>query len=139
MSSSPSAHAALPRLRLHTLWLALGWCFVGAVVYFSLTPDVPRLAQRVWDKANHFSAYAWLMWWFAQVHARLASRVRAALALTALGVALEILQGLGAARQAQWADALANTLGVGAGFALALTPLGATLRWAERCLLGRAG
>jgi VanZ family protein len=119
-------------MRLRRIWLFLGWCFAAYVVYGSLTPHPPEIVGKIWDKAAHVLAYAWLMLWFAQLHQRLARKARPALALIGMGIAVEILQGLGGVRHAEALDALANALGVGAGLLLSCTPLGAVLGWLER-------
>jgi VanZ family protein len=121
----------LPPPRLRRIWLFLGWCFAAYVVYVSLTPSPPEIAHKIWDKATHLLAYVWLMLWFAQLHQTLARKARTALALIGMGIAVEILQGVGGVRHADAFDALANALGVGGGLLLSCTPLGTVLRWLE--------
>jgi VanZ family protein len=124
-------------LRLRRLWLFLGCCFLALVVYFSLAPSLPSAAQKIWDKASHLLSYAWLMLWFAQLPRKFTNKAIGALALIGLGIALEFLQGLGSVRHADALDGLANTLGVGGGLLLSLTPLGAVLRKLEAATIER--
>lgn len=118
-------------LPVRRFWLVLAWGFLVLVVYFSLAPSLPSAAQKVWDKASHLLSYMWLMWWFAQLNASRAGKLRVALALIGLGIGLELLQGLTLTRRADAFDAIANALGVGAGLLLSFTPLGAVLRRLE--------
>lgn len=103
-------------LRLRQLYIALGGSYLGAIVYFTLTsappqgPDIPNL-----DKWEHLLAYGLLMGWFGQLAAERRLRAGLALGFMALGGVLELLQGLGGVRQAEWADAAANALGVWMG------------------------
>jgi len=117
--------------RLRRVWQILGWCFVAAAIWLSLTPTPPDVVFSAGDKPAHFLGYTALMLWFAQLHGTLAPKVRTALALIGLGIVLEILQGIGGVRSAEALDALANAIGVGGGLLLSLTPFGAVLRWLE--------
>ncbi|ROR34524.1 VanZ family protein [Inmirania thermothiophila] len=104
---------------LRALWRAAGWGLVALVVWLSLTPE-PVAAGN--DKLGHLLAYAALMGWHVQLHPR---RCRAGLAavFVALGAVLELLQGLGGARAAEWGDLAADAGGVAlawAGAALGL-------------------
>ncbi|MCS6787525.1 MAG: VanZ family protein [Thiobacillaceae bacterium] len=109
------------------LWWLTGGCMVLAVVYFSLIPSPPEADLPHWDKLNHLAAYAGLAWWFAQLGL---ARTPVALALLALGGAVELAQGLIPSRQAGLADMGANVLGVGLGLALAAR-LPNALLWLE--------
>lgn len=108
-----------PPLRLRPLWLGIGWCLVGAVVWLSLTPSTgaPPLIN---DKLAHLIAYFTLTAWFAEIYSRLD---RVGLAMLALGAALEVAQGLSGYRDMSFADLLANAAGIGLGmFAAARFP-----------------
>lgn len=117
--------------RLRRIWRFLGWCFVVAAIWFSLTPEPPSAVFVAGDKPAHMLGYAALMLWFAQLHRTLAAKVRIALALVGLGIALEVLQGIGGVRSAEALDALANACGVGGGLLLSFTPCASLLRWLE--------
>jgi hypothetical protein len=129
--------ASAPALRLRPLWTALGWSFVGLVVYLSLTSDPPDLGVRHAFAVGHVVAYFWLMIWFAQLHH--AARMRALLAagFFALGAVLEWIQGLTGYRMFDYADMAANGLGIVIAFGLARTRLQHTLLAVERLLARR--
>jgi hypothetical protein len=76
-------------------------------------------------------AYALLGWWFSQAYP---SRLHGFLGLflVALGAILEVLQGLTGYRDFEYADMLADTLGLVGGYLLALTPAGTVLRRLEQ-------
>ncbi len=117
--------------RVRRLWRFLGWCFVVAAIWLSLTPEPPSAVFAAGDKPAHLLGYTTLMLWFAQLDPTLAAKVRVALALIGLGIVLEILQDIGGVRHADVLDALANSFGVGVGLLLGCTPLGCVLRRLE--------
>lgn len=99
--------------------LALGWAWVAAVVYLSLTPSLPTVSVEGGDKLGHFSAYALLAYWFCQFYFRRA-RLAYLLAFVAMGVVLEFAQRATGYRNFELADMAANTAGVAAGWGAAL-------------------
>lgn len=114
---------ALKPLRRPRLWLGLWCCAIALVVMFSLlpAPDLPGVPPGG-DKLEHFLAYGLLAAGAVQLFATRGA-LRAGIGLIALGIALEIAQGLFTATRMMDAwDALANTLGVLAGLATAWTP-----------------
>jgi VanZ family protein len=122
----------MERLRFVRLWRLIGWLLVIGVVYLSLTPSPPNLELTIpaQDKVGHFIAYTLLAWWFSQVYPwRLQGQL--GLLLVSLGILLEILQYFGGYRYFDYADMLANTLGVIGGYLLAQTPAGRVLRGLE--------
>ncbi|MCK0745917.1 VanZ family protein [Chromohalobacter nigrandesensis] len=95
----------------HLRWLCLALAGISAAViaWGSLTPGAEMPQDLPWDKFNHFIAYAGLA---------ALMRLGGLRALTALGLAIgygiliEGLQlGVPGRSGADWADALANTLG----------------------------
>ncbi|MBI5890030.1 MAG: VanZ family protein [Nitrosomonadales bacterium] len=121
---------------LRKVWLSLGWLWVATVFYLSLMPHPPEpVSFDGIDKLEHFFAYAGLMLWFCQVYREAGQRVRLFLALAAMGVGIEILQGLGGYRYFESADMLANSTGVLTGWGLAQTMLGKLLIAIERSSL----
>src|SRR3954465_12494382 len=91
--------------------LALGWAWVAAVVYLSLTPSLPTVRGAGGDKPGHCSAYAVLAYWFSQFYFH-RTRLAYLLAFVAMGVALEFVQRATGYRNFELADMAANTAGV---------------------------
>ena len=125
---------AVPGLWL-ALWL-LGWVLC---IVLSLMPAVDLPGPAHSDKIGHFLAYfmlsAWAVWTFRSRRAHLL----AALALVALGVAMEFAQAnLTRVRLGDVRDALANTLGVAVGLSLTFTPLQFALERVDSKLFSRA-
>ncbi len=111
---------------LRNAWLALGWVWVVAVFYVSLTPHPPEpVSFSGADKFEHALAYALLMLWFCQCYSEI--RIRIFLAFVTMGVGIEILQGMTGYRFFEYADMLANASGALIGWGLALTGLGSVL------------
>jgi VanZ family protein len=110
-------------LRLRKLWLACGWALVATVVFLSLTPTPPTGDFLLSDKLGHFSAYAAQMLWFCLLYRRARQRLALAMAFAAMGFGMELLQALTPTRMFELADALANSIGVAIGWALAATRL----------------
>lgn len=131
MSTTP------PRgLRLRSWWLSIGWALLVAVVYLSLTPTPPRPpAFAHIDKLEHLLAYFVLMSWFAQIEFSARRRRGWLLGLIALGGMVELLQGWGGVRDAEWGDWLADGLGVALGWWLARTAFSHGLLRVEAWLL----
>jgi glycopeptide antibiotics resistance protein len=112
-------------LKFARIWQSMGWMMVAIVVWLSLIPHISWEPPVIgWDKAQHFLAYGGLMYWFAMAFRR---RWRWPVFLVALGAFLEFLQGLGGSRVPDVHDILANTLGVGMGWALSRSQVGSLL------------
>lgn len=115
---------ALKPLRHARRWLALWWAAVAVVVVVELVPSIllPQVPAGG-DKFEHLLGYGLLAFSAVQLFER---RVlwRVGVGLAALGMALEIAQGtLTATRSFDFADELANTVGVLLGLAGTFTPL----------------
>ena len=113
------------------LWLGLWMLMIMAVVAGSLLParGLPPVLFDGFDKVQHLLGYALLSAYAAMLFARMRARALAAAGLVALGIGLEIAQGmLTASRQADIADAMVNALGVLAGLAVTATPLARLLQ-----------
>lgn len=119
-------------LRWFRLWWTLGWIGVALVWYLSLIPSPPQLfAFHYADKLEHTLAYACLMGWFGNIYHQLGARLGHAVLLVLMGIAIEFIQGLGAYRQFEIADMLANTCGVTAGYVATLGRLRLILQGIE--------
>lgn len=115
---------ALKPLRRPRLWLALWWIGILVVVVCSLLPAflLPEVPSGG-DKVEHFTAYFLLAAAAVQLFAARRALVGAGVGLVALGVAMEIAQGLlTTTRQMDVHDALANSMGVAGGLLTLATP-----------------
>ncbi|MGO4222237.1 VanZ family protein [Lysobacter sp. TAF61] len=124
----------LRELRWPRLWLGLWLLMIAAVIVTSLVAasDLPPPAFDGIDKFEHFFSYLILSAYGVMLIERRRPQALMAAGLIALGVGLEIAQGaLTTSRQADSADALANSLGVLAGLILAATPVSRGLQWLE--------
>jgi VanZ family protein len=123
--SGSSVIRRIPWTLLGRVLFALG---VAAVVYLSVVPTTSLPAVSIWDKAQHALAYFCVMAAGALGFRRQRTRVLLAIGLVALGGGLELLQTQLPMRQGTLGDAIANALGVIAGFAVlhALAPPRAT-------------
>lgn len=131
-SFSPDDSEAGLSLRYTRFWKSLAWGMLLTVAVLTLMPTpfwvpVPFLS---WDKAQHCLAYAALMWAFLQAWEGSAVP-RWGILLLAVGVGLEILQGMMGVRFMEYTDMLANSLGVLLGYAAWRTPLGRGFRRIE--------
>jgi len=124
------------KLRFTPHWTLMGVVYVVAVVYLSLVPDPSPdvLSFPESDKVMHFSAYAFLMLWFGQIYHERPVVFLIASGLVALGILLEILQGVSGCRTFGYMDITANTLGVIFGFSIARTRFGGVLYGLETFL-----
>jgi VanZ family protein len=121
-------------LRWRGWWLGLWVLMLAAVVVTSLVAasDLPPPPFDGVDKLEHFLAYLVLSGYAVMLFERRRAQALVAAGLIALGVGLEVAQGaLTVSRQADSADALANSLGVLAGLVLAATPVSRALEWLE--------
>lgn len=115
---------SLKPLRHPRFW-SMAWIVaVALVVAGSLLPPADLPAQALGnDKVMHFLGYFVLMAGAVQLYARRSSWVTMAVLLALMGVGLEWLQAwMHVGRTADRADALANTLGVLAGFTTGFMP-----------------
>lgn len=103
-----------PKYRYHKLWLLIGYALVTLVIYLSVTstPPLPDIEIPYFDKMGHLLAYFAMMGWFAQLYHTKKQRIIYALLFIALGIAMEFVQSFDPARMAEFADMVANTLGV---------------------------
>ncbi|HEX6928367.1 MAG TPA: VanZ family protein [Gammaproteobacteria bacterium] len=115
-------------LRYHAAWRRLGLLLIAADVYLSLSPGAGSVSVLP-DKIAHFLVYAVLAFWFATLYPHAIGWIFAG--LLALGGTLEILQGLGEARHAEWLDFGANLAGCLAGGGLVLLLPFNTFHWIE--------
>jgi VanZ family protein len=124
----------MPQLPHARTWYVLGTLLTLAVIVASLLPlrAVSHLGMD--DKLQHALAYTALALWFGGLmEPRRYGRL--VLALMAMGVAIEIVQGvMGLGRQADAVDVAADAGGIAAGLALCLAGLRHWARWLEQWL-----
>lgn len=126
-------------LKFPRTWLALGWVFVSLALLACLVPPSAPGLQPLFvlnDKVEHALGYVALSVWFAGLYPR-SRYLWIALALFAMGVVIEFLQGwMSFGRNSDARDVVANTIGIAIGLLLARVALGG---WAQRieCLLSK--
>ena len=113
-----------------SVWRVLLILIAGAVGYLALIPAPPVFIDTGWDKANHMLAFG-SMAFTAYLSCRSSKTIRIVLLglLLGYGGLIEILQMSVPNRTAEWADLLADTVGIAAGAgvaALVLFAIGAT-------------
>jgi VanZ family protein len=109
MTTHPSANTSS---RLRRLWTTLGVLMILLVLYLSLRPEPAEPPPQGIDKLEHALAYGALMFWFAHLQPVARDRLRLAIGLAGMGVAIECLQGLMGHRHFSAADMAANAVGV---------------------------
>ena len=113
----------LKPLRHRRFWLCVWLAAVATVIVVCLIPPPPLALPQGSDKVEHFLAYFLLGGSAVQVFQRGRALLWVAVGLVLMGVGIEIAQGaLTETRMADPGDALANTVGVVAGLATAVTP-----------------
>lgn len=97
------------------IWKSLAWLGVAATVYLSLTPRPPdlELVPRG-DLWGHFLAYGLLAWWSVQAFGS-RNECNVGMGLVAMGLTLELIQGLSGYRTFDLLDFAADVAGVGVG------------------------
>ena len=124
-------------LKYFRWWLALGWLIVAAVIFLSLLSKVPvHIPVQFSDKIGHVIAYMVLMGWFVQLFQSRGVLIVHALLLIGMGVGLEFAQEY-RSRHFEYADMVANTVGVLFGLLLFFTPMRSLLQRFEGRFLAR--
>ena len=120
-------------MTIRCMWKLAGGLLIGVTIFFSLIPLPSVQPSAIPDKLVHGAVYALLMLWFVQITRR--HRWAAlALALTLLGISLELGQGAGGYRAFSYLDIAANTFGVALGWISALLGLSSILTRLETVL-----
>jgi hypothetical protein len=104
------------------LWHAIGILLIATIITLSVMSKPPvTMDFRFGDKVGHFIAYFSLMGWYTQIIRDSKIYWLLAVAFAAMGLGIEVIQGMGTSRYFEWADAGANTLGVIVAALLGLT------------------
>jgi VanZ family protein len=98
------------------LWISLGWLLVVVIVYLSLARHAVGIPGRFGDKYGHVLAYAAVMLWFVQIYEGRRSRLVIAAGLAALGIGIEFAQSWTGYRMFEYADMVADCLGIAIGW-----------------------
>lgn len=126
--------AYMHSFRFAKLWLSMGWMLVALIVVLSLLPKplvvlslLPKTPEMIGfgqsGKLPHILAYMTLMLWFANIYPQRVFQLRLTIAFFAMGVGLELLQGLTGYRTFQYTDMLSNGIGILLALYLARTSL----------------
>jgi VanZ family protein len=97
------------------LWIL---AMLGVIVGSLIPLDLPESMPLPGDKLQHLAAYALLALLAMLSYRPLRWALAAAVAMVALGIAIELVQYLLPWRLFEWLDILANTAGVALGMAL---------------------
>jgi VanZ family protein len=108
-----------PTFLVRRAWWAIGWFGIALAIYLSLMHNPPTLDVEQGDKLQHLAAYGMLMLWFSQLSLDAGWRRLTALALVALGIAIEFAQLATDYRDFSYGDMAADALGVALGWSLA--------------------
>lgn len=132
-----SGAAGAAPLRWQVAWQAIGWVILALVVGVSLAPllDGRQVVANL-DKLQHAAAFALLMAWFSTLAAA-ARRPAIAVGLLLLGIGIELAQGASSWRRAEPLDVLADAVGIGLGWWLALRHAPRAFAAVERLLGAR--
>ena len=113
-------HALATSLAATSVWRVLFILIAGSVAYLALTPAPLVMIDTGWDKANHMLAFGSLA--FTACLSCRSSNAKRLLLLGLLfgyGGLIEILQTAVPSRAAEWADLLADTVGIAGGAGVA--------------------
>ena len=124
------------KLRFPWVWWSLGWVLVAGVILGSLLPARVLVNLSPTDKLLHAGSYFVLMLWFSGLYSR-QRYVLIALLLLALGLALDLAQGLSSSRVFDMRDVTANAGGILVGLLLAWLAFGGWCQRVEQLLFSR--
>ena len=105
-----------PQMTANTFLKFIFWTSAAAVLVLSLAPTTAELPTTGWDKSNHFIGFFALAVFGLRGHPKHSMALIAGLAM--FGGLIEILQSFTTYRRAEWADWIADDIGVMAGYAL---------------------
>lgn len=112
--SRPAPHADLPHSgRLGLAWRVALYACLAVIAALAWMPGNQVPLSTTWDKLNHglaFAALGFLAW-----GAHPSRRVPAFVALIGFGVLIEVVQWYVPSRSAEWADLVADAIGLAVG------------------------
>lgn len=102
------------------LWRAALLLLLLVISVLALSPAPPRTLDSGWDKLNHLAAFVALAVAASlSTQATLSHALRCAIGLLSYGALIEILQSQLPPREGDWADLLADAIGIALGLAIA--------------------
>ena len=113
----------------------MGAALVITIWVLSLMPRPPHIGFAGEDKLFHGISYGVMMLWWSQIFRPFKYQLGMAAAFTAMGVAIEFLQGWSGWRTFESQDIVADVLGIASGWLLFHTPAGWLLARLDRALL----
>jgi hypothetical protein len=120
------------KLKFIKVWLAIGFLLIGVICFLTLTPSPPDMGDfPESDKIGHLAAYSIMMLWFGFIYVHRKRYIRVGLAFIAMGIVLEMIQGMLGYRSFSCLDMGANACGVMIGWLLAKTRLADALVYVE--------
>jgi len=123
---------SMDHLQYKRVWIALGVLLLSLVFAFSMN-TMPSVLEAIMmhDKLVHAFAYAALMMWFSQIFQHNVTRMLLVIGLLLFGIGMELAQGQVPGRTLDYADMVANTLGITCSWALSYTWVGNIFAKAE--------
>ena len=97
------------------LWFVTAYVLLAIVVWLSVSRTPPQLPGDEGGRYGHVAAYAALMFMFARVYATPRWRAVIGVTLIGVGVALEFVQAGTGYRTFEYADMVADAIGVALG------------------------
>ena len=125
LESNPDRLLSMDHLQYKRVWIAMGVLMLLLVFAMSIN-TLPSLLAAIMmhDKIAHALAYATLMVWFSQIFRHDVTRMLLVIGLTLFGLGMELIQGLLPGRQLDYADMVANTVGITCSWAFSYTWVG---------------
>ena len=124
----------MPPHKLRNLRLSIGGLLVALIIFLSLTSNPPTINATGSYTFAHVIAYGTLMLWFLLLYP-MSRGLIIAVGLIAMGILLELLQGLTDVRSSDYMDMAANTGGVMLGWLFGKSWLSAALEALERQIM----
>ena len=97
------------------LWFATAFLLLGLIIYLSVSRTIVQIPGDDGGRYGHFAAYAALMFMFSRIYATTRWRLTIGATLVLIGAGLEFVQASTGYRTFEYADIVANAIGVALG------------------------